>query len=139
MPNVPSDYAPVGNTGYNAYIGPIYMRNAQVGAEDAYFLFDVQPHHLNSAGTTHGGVLMSVMDTSCGAAVAQMVDANGSTISLNCDFLSGGRSGDRIEVFAQVTKRTKTVAFVEGKLEVGGKTLLTARGIWRIFAKRAVS
>lgn len=134
--DLPADYAPVADEGYNAYLGSIFMKQAPIGTERAHFLFDLKPHHLNAGGTAHGGLVMSILDTSCGATVAQMVGAPGSTISLNCDFLAGARAGDRLEISARVTRKTKTVAFVEGQLTAQGKLLATARGIWRIFPER---
>ncbi|TNE37879.1 MAG: PaaI family thioesterase [Alphaproteobacteria bacterium] len=137
MREMPPDYAPVANEGYNAYLGSIYKKDAPVGTPTGHFLFDLKPHHLNGGGTAHGGLIMSLLDTSCGATVAQLVGASGSTVSFNCDFLDGVQVGARLEIAARVTQKTKTVAFVEGQLMKDGNVLATARGIWRIFPERA--
>jgi acyl-coenzyme A thioesterase PaaI-like protein len=134
---IPDGYKPVYNVGFNAYFGPILGRPGEDGAP-SHFLFQTREHHLNGAGMIHGGVLMAVADVVLGTAVTDVVGRIPvATISLNCDFVAAGKPGVLIEGRAEVTRRTRTVVFVEGDLYVreadgGERVLLTATGIWKI-------
>lgn len=130
--DMPSGFHPVYDSGFNAYIGSIYKEDAPVGELSATFLFDVKAHHLNGGQTTHGGLLMTLADTALGASVAQVVGHMCSTISLNCDFLSGAQEGERIRINTEVSNKTRTIVFVNGTLEVEGRILMTTSGLWRI-------
>ncbi|MBM3556959.1 MAG: PaaI family thioesterase [Alphaproteobacteria bacterium] len=54
------------------------------------------------------------------------------TISLNTDFVSGAKPGDWIDGEAEITRKTRNLVFVSGRLSVEGKTVLNASGIWKI-------
>jgi len=132
---IPTSYEPVFDLGFNAHLGTIYRKIADQDGSSHHYLFDVGPHHLNTGGFTHGGVLMTLADVVLGSTVAHAVGFMCSTISLNCDFLAGAKLGDRIEGEATITRQTRSVAFVSGILSVGDQPLMTASGIWKILER----
>lgn len=67
--------------------------------------------HLNSAGTVHGGVVATLIDSATGTAVrtaAEGADARPATIGRTVTYLGPGSSGD-IPVTAQVRERGKRI------------------------------
>jgi uncharacterized protein (TIGR00369 family) len=110
------------------------------GGEDAltgHYLFDLEDQHLNGGGMAHGGLLMTLADTVLGTTVAGAVGHMCNTITINCDFLSGAKKGERIEISTQITRKTRTVVFVSGTLSVGDRPVMTAAGVWRIINRSA--
>lgn len=64
----------------------------------------VEARHANTMGIAHGGVLTSVMDTACGAAVARQPSIDGkpvSTVSLQVTYLGPTFVGDTLRVVAR--------------------------------------
>lgn len=129
---VPEGYKPIFHLGYNAFVGPIFGKFDGPDEGPHHFIFDVSPEHLNGAGMVHGGMMMTLADVVLGSTVANATGAMGSTISLNCDFLAGAKPGTRIEAEATISRKTRSIAFVSGRLFAEGRTLLTASGIWKI-------
>jgi uncharacterized protein (TIGR00369 family) len=64
----------------------------------------VRECHANTMGIAHGGLLTSVMDTACGAAVARQPSIDGrpvSTVSLQVTYLAPTFVGDTLRVTAR--------------------------------------
>ncbi|MCB0882226.1 MAG: PaaI family thioesterase [Thermoleophilia bacterium] len=74
-------------------------------------------HHLNPAGTVHGGVIATLIDVAMGrAAESQMEDEQvPATIELKTNYLEPGRPG-RIVATAHVRKRGRNVIVVEAEV-----------------------
>jgi uncharacterized protein (TIGR00369 family) len=131
MTDIPEGYAPAWNEGFNAYVGPFYGKVREDGS--VHFFLDQRDEHMNGAGHTHGGLLMAFADAVLGTAVNAAIDgAPSATMTLNADFIAAGSPGARLEGEAEVTRRTRSVVFVQGRVYAGDKTLLTATGIWKI-------
>lgn len=77
----------------------------------------VDRHHQNSVGLVHGGVLCTISDTLCGAAVISGIDKNRHplTMDLNVSFLKAAR-GDRIVGSAKIVHLGRRTAKVECSL-----------------------
>jgi uncharacterized protein (TIGR00369 family) len=121
--------------GYNGHVGPLY-RIAPVSPDEHCFAFTAAAKHMNAAGTVHGGMLMSFIDVAMSHAARAASGAKLlSTIALNCDFVSPGRLGDRIEARVRVSRSTRSVVFLSGELVVGDRRLLVATGQWKIVAR----
>jgi len=118
--------------GFSAHAGPMYLRKPRNGHTLA-FAFRVAPHHLNQGGVVHGGMLVTFIDHALGAFVHFAAGNKPcSTISLDCNFVSPGRVGDWVECTAEVGRVTSSLVFMEGKLCVGSRVVLQAKGIWKI-------
>jgi uncharacterized protein (TIGR00369 family) len=87
---------------------------------------DVDERHLNPAGTVHGGLLATLVDTTMGAAVASAADGDiPATSTLALTYLRPGRPG-RLLVTAKVGKRGENLTVCEADVEQDGKTLVHA-------------
>ena len=116
--------------------GPFLYRRDEEGR--LVFSLEIEPKHCNSGGIVHGGLMMTMADlTVCATAREGTDDARAITISMNSDFLSGGRVGEVIEARGEVLHRTGTMAFMRASLSVEGRPLLNVNAvIKRIRPKR---
>jgi acyl-coenzyme A thioesterase PaaI-like protein len=118
--------------GFSEHIGPFYVRKPKYGYTLA-FGFRALPHHANRGGVVHGGMLVSFMDHALGAICFTAAGRRPcSTISLDCSFVSPGRPGDWIECTGEVGRATKDLVFVDGRLLVGDRVVMQAKGIWKV-------
>lgn len=122
----------VDTSGFGTYAGPV-LRAENRGA----FLFEIDAHHLNGADRLHGGMMMALASIVLGhvakeTARARTPDAQVKPLSLNCDFVSAGEKGEKVEGRAEVTRATRTVLFISGELRVGSRILMTATGVYAI-------
>jgi uncharacterized protein (TIGR00369 family) len=87
----------------------------------------VESRHLNPAGTVHGGVMATLVDTAMGAAVRSTTDDGevAATIQLTIAYLRPGREG-LLTVNARVGKQGEHVLVCEAEVEQDGQTLIEA-------------
>ena len=130
---LPDEAQEVSSVGFNNYIGPFYRLPDVDGGRVRRFVFVVAEKHMNSAGTVHGGVLMTFADMSMGqTARAETGATGGSTVSLNSDFVGPGRLHDVIEARVRVSRRARTMVFISAELFAGDRLLLVATGLWKV-------
>lgn len=132
--HVPPGFAPVQTKGFAGFVGPVLHGR---DAEGEVFLFDIAPQHLNGADRLHGGMMMTLAAIVMGEvahAAANREKDGGETrpLSLNCDFVSAGEAGERVEGRASVTRATRSVLFMSGDLKVGSRILMTATGVYAV-------
>ena len=60
---------------------------------------------MNAAGVTHGGFIMSVLDSGMGTAAHSVIDGKAVTITLDIKFILGSRSGQEIIGYAKIKKK----------------------------------
>ena len=104
-----------------------------VGAHDpeaadgkATLSVEVDDRHLNPAGTVHGGMLATLVDTTMGAAIRSAIDDEvPATSQLSITYLHPGKPG-RLEVTATVRKRGQNLTVCEAGVEQDGKSLVHA-------------
>jgi len=89
--------------------------------------FTAREEHLNQAGTLHGGVLATLVDTAMGAAVRSAVgeDDVPATSQLTVTYLRPGKPGD-LSVVARVRTRGEHLTVTEADVEQDGKSLAHA-------------
>ncbi|MGB5949557.1 MAG: PaaI family thioesterase [Parvibaculum sp.] len=134
--SIPPGFAPVQSKGFAGFAGPVF-RGHDVNGE--VFVFDIAEQHLNGADRLHGGMMMTLASIVLGevarsAAQARDAGADVRLLSINCDFVSAGERGERIEGRAEVTRATKSVLFISGDLRVGPRMLMTASGVYAVQA-----
>ncbi len=96
----------------------------------------VKDIHLNGAGTLHGGVYASLIDTSMGLSVLALVGVRTATIEMNVHFL-GAVSEGRITCESEVLHRTRRTATAEAKVrDAEGNLVALGTGAFRVFEKR---
>jgi uncharacterized protein (TIGR00369 family) len=92
----------------------------------ARLVVEVDERHLNPAGSVHGGMLATLVDTTMGAAVRSAVDEETpATSQLTVTYLRPGKPG-QLEVTARVSKRGENLTMCEAEVEQDGKTLVHA-------------
>jgi uncharacterized protein (TIGR00369 family) len=92
----------------------------------ATLAMEVDDRHLNPAGTVHGGLLATLVDTTMGSAVRSAVgDETPATSQLSITYLRPGRPG-RLLVTATVRKRGENLTVCEAEVEQEGSTLVHA-------------
>lgn len=115
---------------YPALIGPFLARRDGDGWR---YGFVAEQRHLNLGGVVHGGMLVSFADDALGATVFHAAGRKPcTTVQLNTQFIAPVRLGELVEVRAEILRQTRTVVFVRGALEVAGRTVVHADGVWKI-------
>jgi uncharacterized protein (TIGR00369 family) len=118
------------NTAFGDLVGPIWRRKE---SERLRFGFVVAPKHLNRAGNLHGGMLMTLADNAMAIAAR---DASGAkrhaTIELNIQFVGAVRLGEFVEAHPEVARATRSLVFMQAKMFVGARLVVTTNGIWKI-------
>lgn len=98
---------------------------------------DLVPEHRNIEGRIHGGVLLTLLDTAMGHAIASLREREGiagaATMQISCQFLQPPGSG-RLEAHGRVTRLGGKSAFVDGILrDAAGTEVARAQGVWRVW------
>ena len=99
------------------------------GADDgsARLRFEAADEHLNAAGTVHGGVLATLVDTAMGLAVRSTTGDGDvpATSQLTVTYLRPGRPGE-LTVTAQVRTRGEHLTLCDADVEQDGRALVHA-------------
>lgn len=101
---------------------PFVPRTASDGG--VVWEYDVSPDHYNPYAVLHGGVVMALMDSAMGHAVAAKVHAHGrfnAAAQMNVNFLAAVRTGT-LRARARVVKIGKRLAVVEAWIEAADGT-----------------
>jgi acyl-coenzyme A thioesterase PaaI-like protein len=116
--------------GFEELVGPFYFRKEDNGV---VFALRALQKHANPNGIIHGGMLMTLADHTMGALVWHGIGRRPcATVSMESQFVAGGKVGDWIEARAELTRQGRSLVFVRGRLTTGERTLLTASGIWKV-------
>ena len=89
--------------------------------------FEAGEEHLNPAGTVHGGVLATLVDTAMGTAVRSATDDGDvpATSQLTVTYLRPGKPG-RLTVAARVRTRGEHLTVCEADVDQDGRSLVHA-------------
>src|SRR5919206_159271 len=111
-------------SGYAERLG---VRSEQTGEGRAAVRFEATDEHLNPAGTLHGGVLATLVDTAMGQAVRSVTgdDDVPATSQLTVTYLRPGKPGP-LEVTARVRIRGEHLTVCEAEVEQDGRGLAHA-------------
>ena len=102
----------------------------------------VRDKHLNMGGVAHGGIHATLLDTAMGGTLVSIISKEEwcATAQLDISYLNSVNEGEHIVATAQVVRRGRNLAHVEGKLTTGkGKLVATAKGTWAIWETRPKS
>ncbi|SHO43794.1 PaaI family thioesterase [Desulfopila aestuarii] len=127
-----TEFEQVSHTGFMQHNGGMLFR--KISELEYQFKTTVQEYHLNPGGITHGGFIMSLLDSGLGTAVHRLLapDARAATISFDVKFISGSSSGDVLLGTAWVLKKTRSLIFVRGEISCGERLIATAEGVWKV-------
>ena len=112
-------------------IGPFYMKRymKREGEHCATGLITGE-RHTNKMGTVHGGVLMTFADyTLCAVGKTGSDDESIVTVSLTTDFVRAAPAGGWLSGEASISRRTRSLVFVQGRLCHDGSVVMTFSGI----------
>lgn len=118
--------------GFLALVGGYWIREAS-GQFD--FGFRSRDIHRNRNDVVHGGMLLTFVDRAMGQTARLVTGAARSvTITMNASFLVSMKLDAFATITPSVVRRTKRMAFMEGKLMCDGQILADVHGIWRIYS-----
>ena len=102
-------------------------RAEDAGDGRARVRFEARDEHLNRAGTLHGGVLATLVDTAMGLAARSATgeDDVPATSQLTVTYLRPGKPGP-LEVTAQVRTRGEHLTVCDADVEQDGRALVHA-------------
>ena len=97
----------------------------------------LEPHHFNSAGLVHGGVLFTLADTGMGAALyaGLQPDQWCATVEIKINYFRPVRQGE-VECVSTVVHQGRTMANTESELFVDGELVAKANGTFAILERR---
>jgi uncharacterized protein (TIGR00369 family) len=103
----------------------VYGRTAEDGT--AQLELDATEEHLNEAGTVHGGVLATLVDTAMGQAVRSRTGEHDvpATSQLTVTYLRPGKPG-RLRATGRVSTQGEHLTVCEADVEQDGRTLVHA-------------
>lgn len=133
----PEGYKPLSRIGgFIALAGPYFYKDGiEADAGNTFrYGFQSADGHKNTNGVVHGGALLTFADTAMGATVYYLAKRPCATISMNSEFVSAAQPGAWIDAAVTITRQTRSLTFVRCTLSTDGETLLTASGIWKLFA-----
>lgn len=108
-------------------IGPFYLKRTGERCETGLL---TESRHTNVMGTVHGGVLMTFADfTLCAVGKTGSNDTSIVTVSLTVEFLRPAPAGIWLSGQGTVTRRSKSLVFVQGRLDHADEAVLTFSGI----------
>jgi uncharacterized protein (TIGR00369 family) len=111
------------NAGFLSLVG---AQPPQAADGRATLEVEVDGRHLNPAGTVHGGMLATLVDSTMGAAIRSAVhDETPATSQLSLTYLRPGKPG-RLVVTATVRKRGQSLTVCEADVEQDGHSLVHA-------------
>jgi uncharacterized protein (TIGR00369 family) len=119
--------------------GPLGFLPRAAAPGTATWEYQVKPEHFNPHGVLHGGVVMALLDTAMGHAVAELVAPEGAfnaAAEMSVRFLEPIRSGT-VTARAEVRKCGKRLAVVEAEAtDEQGLTLAIATATHAILRKK---
>ena len=126
--SLPSDYQVYEyDDPFEDHVGPL---GDKVVDGTITFAFLADARHRNTAGTVHGGMLMTFADFAlCLTATWDQPGEKCVTVSCNSEFVAPGRPGDLIEASGEVVRRTKSLTFVRGQVYADDRILLNYSAI----------
>ena len=120
---------------FEELVGPLCFKEDADGR--LRFAFEAAPHHANTSGQIHGGMLMTFADFAlCMAATHGLPGERCVTVSLSCEFTAAGQVGDFVESTAEVVRRARSLTFVRGLITAGDRTLLSYSAIVKRLPRR---
>jgi acyl-coenzyme A thioesterase 13 len=112
------------------HIGPIWMNREGNRVRLAVKLLR---RHTNPTGTTHGGLLMSLIDVTMGLNASALFGTLGvvATVQTSNNFIGAAREGEIVIAEASIERQTKTMTFVSGRALAADRVLIVSTGIFR--------
>ena len=122
-------------SGVGCRVSGVGCRLVDWGHGRARIELDVEPKHLNSQGIGHGGVLLSLLDSACGACgslePAPAPRRMSVTLSLSANFVHAMR-GKKLVTEARITGGGRKIYFADATVcDETGELIATASGTFK--------
>jgi uncharacterized protein (TIGR00369 family) len=118
------------SVGFGELTGPMWRREE---AGRPRFGFVVAQKHLNRAGNLHGGMLMTFADQAMAMTARHATKVpRFATIELNIQFVAAVHIGEFVEAQCEVVRATRAIIFMQVRMLVGARSVVTANGIWKV-------
>lgn len=90
---------------------------------------EVKEEHLNNAGTLHGGMICTIVDSVSTYAIATTKDNKfGVSVDLNVSFLSAAFPGEKVTIKSEVLRTGQNLAYADVNIyKEDGKLVATGR------------
>jgi len=117
----------MGNSGAGGFAERLGVDVEQADDGSARIRFEAREEHLNPAGTLHGGVLATLVDTAMGTAVRSATDDGDvpATSQLTVTYLRPGTPGELV-VTARVRTKGEHLTVCEADVEQDDRALVHA-------------
>ncbi|OZI32327.1 thioesterase [Bordetella genomosp. 10] len=113
-------------------LGTIYRRES-----DDTFGVRVTQDHGNNVGIAHGGFLATIADCVLGHVIVRRSGLAVVTVQLSVEYLNAVREGDWLEARVQIDKPGKRLIHAACLLEVAGRLVLKANGVFAVIGQAA--
>jgi acyl-coenzyme A thioesterase 13 len=132
MSEIPEGFEPIFRSSpYLELLGPIFNKKADEGLVIG---LRAEEKHCNARGLVHGGVFSSLADVALGynAAFQGKEPTPLVTASLSIDYAGSAKLGEWIEVYTDIQKVGKRIAFANCYFLVGTKRIVRASGVFSV-------
>jgi uncharacterized protein (TIGR00369 family) len=83
------------------------------------------PDMANPFGSVHGGIIATVIDEACGAALMPLIETpSAPTVSLNVEYLHAVRIGETFTVRSHIVRQGRAMAIADAHILNGAGTML---------------
>ena len=79
-----NEFRNISKVGFMKHNGGLEFR--KISDDEYEFKTEIQDYHINAGGVTHGGFIMSMLDSGMGTAAHQVIEGKAVTISLEYKF-----------------------------------------------------
>jgi uncharacterized protein (TIGR00369 family) len=134
VPDPPEGFEPSARGPYTTHNGPFFHRTAEEGSFE--HLFYALKRHCNGMGIVHGGMLTTFLDGVLARAVWNATGGASVTVHLSVDFLSMARAGEWVFGTGHVTRKTRDLVFVEGRVHTAHREVLRGSGVFKPVRRR---
>jgi uncharacterized protein (TIGR00369 family) len=122
------------------FSGELGLRFTAWSHDEVEMSLTLEPRHLNRNGTAHGGVIMTLLDTTCSAVGCRLVhgEIHGRVVvvSLTTNFIAPAREGT-IRARARKTGGGRRMFMMQGEaFDEAGARIATASGVGRVIADK---
>ena len=128
-------WKPRSRTGFFGLVGPLWTRREGDGWAYAFLAED---RHTNPAGVVHGGMLTTLLDHALSAIAWEANERKPCvTIQLDVQFLAAVHPGQFAVARGRVVRKTGSLVFMQGGLEVDGIEVAAASMILKVIGGSA--
>lgn len=119
------------------FVEHVGARIVETGHGTSVLCLQVQPHHFNSHGVVHGGVMFTLADTGMGAALYPTLGPaeRCATIEIKINYFRPVLEGE-LQCRSVLVHRGRTTASLESTLLVADTVVGKALGTFAVFAHR---